>query len=101
MRMKVDKQGRRLTIGLIGEIDHHAAGKLREMTDAEIISDNPSELVLDFTEVDFMDSSGFGFVMGRYKLMATMGGSVLVTGATGQVRKMLELSGAGRYVRIQ
>lgn len=101
MRMKVDKQGKKLTIGLLGELDHHAAAMLREMTDAEIAGDAPEQLVIDFSGVDFMDSSGFGFVMGRYKRMQQIGGKVVVTGACGQVRRMLELSGAGRYVTIQ
>lgn len=101
MRLKMDKQDGCLTVGLIGELDHHSAGDLREAVDAEITSSGTNCLTLDFSGVDFMDSSGFGFVMGRYKLMNRTGGSVRVTGAKGHVKKMLELSGAGRYVKIE
>ena len=101
MRVKMDKQDGCLTVSLLGELDHHGATELRETVDAEIESSGTSCLVLDFAGVDFMDSSGFGFVMGRYKRMHRTGGAVTVRGATGHVKKMLELSGAGRYVTIE
>ena len=101
MRLKMDKQDGCLVVGLLGELDHHGATELRETVDAEIESTGPSCLVLDFSGVEFMDSSGFGFVMGRYKKMHRTGGTVTVRGARGHVKKMLELSGAGKYVTLE
>lgn len=53
-----------VTSFLSGEIDHHVALPIREKTDAAIISAHPKRVVLDFSGVTFMDSSGIGLVMG-------------------------------------
>lgn len=67
-----------LTALLSGEIDHHVARELREEIDGTAMRTRPSVLKLDFSGVQFMDSSGIGLIMGRYKLMQTWGGSVTI-----------------------
>ena len=69
-----------LTIYLQGEIDHHTAGNIRNRTDNEILRHSPEELILDFSGVSFMDSSGVGLVIGRYKLAVSRGCRTVVTG---------------------
>ena len=54
---------------LSGEIDHHQVAPVRESIDEKIETQKPKELVLDFTDISFMDSSGIGLIMGRYKKM--------------------------------
>ena len=60
----------------------------------------PEELVLDFAEVGFMDSSGIGLVMGRYKLMKEIGGKVIVKNPQNQIKKVMRLSGIDKLAAI-
>ena len=58
VKFKINR--RTLTACLAGEIDHHSSQQLRELIDAEVLSQTPEKLVLDFRGVTFMDSSGVG-----------------------------------------
>ena len=60
MPLKLCAEGKMVTACLIGEIDHHGAGKLREEIDTMLERNHPDTLILDFREVTFMDSSGIG-----------------------------------------
>lgn len=77
---------------LDGEIDHHTAKGVREKIDSEIETNSPKILVLDFSDVTFMDSSGIGLIMGRYKLMKASGGEIRI--------KRMPCGAAGNQQRI-
>jgi stage II sporulation protein AA (anti-sigma F factor antagonist) len=85
---------------IIGEIDHHGAGAMRDKIDIALEIYKPATLVLNFKDVAFMDSSGIGLVMGRYRQMSTMGGSVIIRGAAGHIKKVMLLSGLQRIVEF-
>lgn len=89
-----------LSVFLSGELDHHCARPVREMTDMAVTRHSPALLVLDFSGVTFMDSSGIGLIMGRYKLMQELGGSVLVANPNDTILKLLKLANTERIVRI-
>ena len=101
MKYEVKSTDKTLYVRICGEIDHHAAAPLRDATDNAIRESAPNILVIDMSGVELMDSSGFGFVMGRYKLMSLSGGSVTVTGCKERILKLLKMSGADRYVSIE
>lgn len=82
-----------LIAGISGDLDHHSAAPIREAIDRMAESAMPKVLVLDFGGVGFMDSSGIGLIMGRYKLMDSMGGSVRVEHASSQLKKVIRLAG--------
>ena len=84
------------TVYLAGELDHHNAAPLRERVDDMVQKRHPKLLVLDFSGITFMDSSGIGFVMGRYKLMLSMGGHLQVRGASPRMEKVMRLAGLER-----
>ena len=73
MPLKLHAEKNRVTACLMGEIDHHGAGSLREEIDEMLKRVRPDILVLDFRDVTFMDSSGIGLVMGRYRLIPGVG----------------------------
>ncbi len=81
------------TVYLNGELDHHNAAPLRERVDTVIRERHPKRLVLDFSGISFMDSSGIGFVMGRYKLMRSMDGELRIQGASTRMEKVMRLAG--------
>ena len=101
MPVKLCKEGTTLIAFLSGEIDHHSAIALREAVDGAIKLVKPQKLEIDFSGVTFMDSSGVGFVMGRYKLVNFYGGTVSVKNASERIEKILSLSGIEKIAQIE
>lgn len=93
MDIRLETIGTTLVAKIDGEIDHHTAPKLREEIDREINLNNIVNLVLDFDNVSFMDSSGIGVIAGRYKQIQARGGKVMIIRVKPQVDKILEISG--------
>ena len=85
---------------LSGEIDHHSAGGLREEIDAAIERVQPKRVVLDFTGVTFMDSSGIGLVMGRYKLLEGIGGKLALRGLSTPIKRVMRLAGLDKIAEM-
>lgn len=83
-----------------GEIDHHSAKKIRDGIDELIFENRPSELYLNFSEVEFMDSSGLGLIMGRYKLMKIYGGKTYIEDPSYRVLKIIELAQMNRIIEV-
>lgn len=86
---------------LSGELDHHSAPSIRTTIDIRAESAQPSLLILDFKDVSFMDSSGIGLVMGRYKMMKEIGGDVKVSNPSPQIRRVMCLAGLDRLAVIE
>ncbi len=82
-----------VTARLYGEIDHHIAPRIRGDIDAQCEHSRPSRLVLDFGKVGFMDSSGIGLVMGRYRMISLLGGKLEVVNVPPNLQKIFVLSG--------
>ena len=92
-QVQLQQNGKTLTAKLSGEIDHHWAGILREKIDEHIQATRPAVTLLDFSAVTFMDSSGVGLILGRYKLARELGGTVVVQNVPKDNRRMLALAG--------
>ena len=67
MEIIYEMTGNTLTAQLMGELDHHAAAKVRSEIDDTMDSYGAKNLIFDFGKVTFMDSAGIGVVLGRYK----------------------------------
>lgn len=93
MDIKIENIGTTLVAKLTGELDHHTAPDLRDALDREMALNNTVNIVLDFDGVTFMDSSGIGVIVGRYKQISARGGKVMVIRVKPQVDKILEISG--------
>ena len=74
--MKYQVEENCLTIFLPGELDHHNAEEIRKGSDKLIEENHIKCVIFDFQETNFMDSSGIGVIMGRYKLVYLLGGEV-------------------------
>lgn len=92
------ESGGELTVFIENDIDHHNAIELRSEIDALIESSRPSELTLDFQSVDFMDSSGVGLMLGRYKLMQSKGGRMSVANLNRRCERIAEMSGVFKLI---
>lgn len=93
MEVKMESREGGFTAYLTGEIDHHTAKPMREQIDGLCERTHPQEVVLDFAGVTFMDSSGIGLVMGRYRLVAEWGGKVRVVNMPPQIERVMRLAG--------
>ncbi len=89
-----------LLVSVWGEIDHHGAVRLRRDVDAQILAQGKRRLVLDMSGVTFMDSSGLGFIMGRYKLIGESGGSLTVQDPSPFVERVLRSTGFDKKIKI-
>lgn len=91
-----------LTAYIKGEIDHHTAPAIREMIDDTFLSlENTELLVLDFGEVTFMDSSGVGLVMGRYRLVAANGKKIMVDNLSDRDYRIMKMSGIEKLAEVK
>lgn len=98
MYLKFEKNSDKLIANLIGELDHHSAEEVRVKIDDRIERDNIKKLILNFSGVTFMDSSGIGVVVGRYKKISSKGGTLCVTDINKSVNRVFELSGLFKIV---
>ncbi len=101
MEMRLECLGATLVVKLIGELDQSCASDLREKIDREISLRNINNLIMDFYGVSFMDSSGIGMLIGRYKLIKARGGKMLIIRTQPQVDKIIELAGLKKVIDFE
>ncbi len=87
-----------LMIRLPEEIDHHRAGYISETADRYLLREEVQNVVFDFENTRFMDSSGIGIIMGRYRKISCFGGKVYAVNADSQIQRILRVSGLYRIV---
>ncbi len=100
MAVTIISKGETITACLDGEIDHHTAADMRAEIDKAVGEQSPTLLVLDFKNVSFMDSSGIGLVMGRYKAISEIGGELAIVNTSTQIGKVMRLAGMERLAKI-
>lgn len=91
--LRTEFKNNTLTAYIDGELDHDSACKIRQRIDSAARSLQPRLLCLNFEKVSFMDSSGVGLVMGRYRQMQLLGGRLKVTDVPDHIYKIFALSG--------
>jgi stage II sporulation protein AA (anti-sigma F factor antagonist) len=96
MTARFSMRDNNLYVVMSGEIDHHSIKPIRDETDIQILKYSPSGLVIDFKSITFMDSSGIGYIMGRYRLIK----SITIINANANIKKVMLLSGIGRIATI-
>lgn len=101
MSARIEYRKQEICVLLDGEIDHHAASLLRVSIDDAVLHKRPRLLILDFGAVTFMDSSGIGLVMGRYKLLRTVGGRLRVQNLSPAAYKVMRLAGLDKLGELR
>ncbi len=101
MSIQITSTPVRLTITLSGEIDHHNAAALRLEADEAIQSSMTKNIRLDFGDVTFMDSSGIGFVLGRYKIAESFGANIEIINLSGRTYNLMKLAGLEKLVMLK
>ncbi|MBR7039907.1 MAG: anti-sigma factor antagonist [Oscillospiraceae bacterium] len=100
MQIRYDTETACLVVRLDYEIDHHSATLLRADIDAAIYAHLPRTLVLDLADVAFMDSSGIGLIMGRYKILSPLGSEIVLRDPAPHIAQILRFAGMERLARI-
>ncbi|MEW5567640.1 anti-sigma F factor antagonist [Rossellomorea marisflavi] len=90
-----------LCIRLSGELDHHTADELRERASALIESENIRHIILNLEELSFMDSSGLGVILGRYKQIKQKHGEMVVCAISHSVNRLFDMSGLFKIIRLE
>ena len=93
MTVKVEEKDGVLVAWLSGELDHHAAEDVRRELDSALGRRRGARVVLDMSRLTFMDSSGIGVVLGRYKKVKEAGGRLTVRGPSEKTDRLLRLAG--------
>ena len=94
-------KGNILTIRIPEELDHHSAEAIREGSERILENQTIRQIIFDFRRTQFMDSSGIGMLMGRYRSMNQMGGSVVAVHVKERVAKILQLSGIYKVIPVE
>ncbi len=87
-----------LIIHLPKELDHHSAQDIKSRSDQEFYKGNLKNIIFNFERTTFMDSSGIGVVMGRYKKVKDVGGFIGVMNINGVIHRVMEISGLYKLV---
>lgn len=99
--VRCDYENQILKVTLVGEIDHHSAGGMREEIDRNIYFYRPKKLVMDLSMIGFMDSSGLGLILGRYTKIKDLGGEMTIENPSEEILKILTLAGADKLFGLK
>ncbi|NLJ98536.1 MAG: anti-sigma F factor antagonist [Tissierellia bacterium] len=82
-----------LIVTLKGELDHHTSEDARKSIDQQYYKNNLLNIVLDLRGLSFMDSSGIGLIMGRYKNCKEERGNMSIVSTSPSIDRILKMSG--------
>ena len=100
MKSVFEVQGNCLTVHLPEEVDHPVSEDIRKESDNIMRKKYIRIMIFDFSENMFMDSSGIGLIMGRYRAMGMRGDCIRATGVSAYIEKLPHLSGVYKFVEI-
>jgi stage II sporulation protein AA (anti-sigma F factor antagonist) len=89
-----------LLIRLKGELDHHTAEQLRQQAESAIEKHQIKHIVLNLEELHFMDSSGLGVILGRYKKIKKNNGEMIICAISPAVKRLFEMSGLYKILKV-
>ena len=96
----LNSKNRTLTIKLDGELDLVSAHEFRETVDRAMEEMMSKNLIIDLNKVTFIDSSGLGVILGRFRKIKANSGEMVIFGPTANIRRILELSGITNSIPI-
>lgn len=100
MIIELSGEDRLLTVRMDGELDHKSAEVVKTCVEKEIRRTGALNIAFDFSGVSFMDSSGIGLVMGRFKTVNSLGGKIILYGMNSYIERIMRMSGIERIAEI-
>ncbi|MBS4209699.1 anti-sigma F factor antagonist [Bacillus sp. FJAT-50079] len=103
MSLTIDLEVRQkvLCIRLSGELDHHTAGEVKDKVTEAIEKYNIVHLVLNLEKLLFMDSSGLGVILGRYKQIKLRHGEMVVCAISPPIKRLFDMSGLFKIIKLE
>lgn len=98
--MEHERRRDTVLVKVSGELDHCSAKGIRRELDELIKDPQVKKLVLDLKDMPFMDSSGIGVILGRYRTLSMRGGKVAVKNMNPQVQRVFALSGMAEIIQV-
>ncbi len=100
LQISMEMERNTLIIRLEGELDHHTSEKVRDKIEAEVDKGIINNLVFNLEKLSFMDSSGLGMMLGRYKKIRQLDGKMSICSVQSSVYKIFELSGMFKILSV-
>lgn len=100
MQVKFSRKGKTLIAKISGELDHHSTEYFRQKIDSELLKAENKNLIMDLNLTGFMDSSGIGLIIGRYKKVLSINGKTAIVVNNSRITRILGLSGLGKLVKM-
>lgn len=100
MNLSMDIVGNSLIVKLKGELDHHRSESTRMKIDSNFNGKNLINMIMDLNELTFMDSSGIGLIMGRYKNVTERNGELIIVCKNNVINRILDMSGLLNIIKL-
>lgn len=100
MQVQLIRRKNNLIVRFKGELDHHTTDVFRRPVEKELEKDIVQNLILNLENLTFMDSSGIGVILGRYKQILGRGGRVIICGLGKHNEKILQLGGLLKIISV-
>ena len=101
INFNIDFNDGTLRVSLVGDLGHQNVVDLREKLDTQIRELKPSCVVLDFSQVNFMDASGLGFILGRAQLLGDLGGKLIIEKSNKSISRLISLAGIEKINNVK
>ena len=101
MFIETERIGSNLIVTLDGELDLETSPEFRTLVENKLDQyQTIRHLILDLKKVNFIDSSGLGVILGRFKRLSQEGGRLSAINVSDQIRRIIELSGLLKIMDI-
>ena len=100
MELQFKRKNKTMIILISGEIDHHTSIELRRQTESALAQMGGRNIIFGFEEVTFMDSSGIGMMIGRYKQLQALQGRIAIACANEKIAEIIRLSGLTKLLPV-
>lgn len=101
LNINLERKQTVLLVRLEGELDHHTAEELRNKVEYELEENGVQHIILNLKALSFMDSSGIGVILGRYKQVKERQGEIIVCSISPQVKRLFDMSGLFKVIRLE
>ncbi|USG63589.1 anti-sigma F factor antagonist [Brevibacillus ruminantium] len=101
LRISMETKQDVLVVRLQGELDHHTAEELRGKVDDLLRQSSIRHIVLSLADLAFMDSSGIGVILGRYKQISARSGEMVVCSINPTIYRIFEMSGLFKVIKFR
>ncbi len=101
LQIEMEQHRKALIVRLKGELDHHSAEAVKARLEEAIERGDGLYMILSLRDLEFMDSSGLGVILGRYKQIMSKGGRMIVCGVNSNMYRLFEMSGLFKIITME